>query len=186
MKLILLSLIGTICVVNTTFSQSKFNLGAGYFGQTITHPGIVLECSYEKFYSEKVSLPLRLNLGFYSHPRNHNGLFLDINYGFRRHFKNGIFLEESIGIGVLETIINSDGVYEVDDNGNIDDASSFNEPDFSPSLTIGIGYNVTENQNKQNLIWIRPKIYWQIPHKTSSTFNPAIQLGYTYQISGRK
>ena len=165
-----------------SFAQTNLNVGGGYFGHTITHPGVVLEFEIEKRYSEKASLPLRVDLGFYSHPRNHYGLFLDFNFGFRQYFKSGLFLEESIGIGILETILNSDGVYEVDQEGTVSKASRFNEPDLMPSITFGIGYNLTKGSEKQNLIWLRPKIFWQYPHKTTSTFNPALQFGFTHQL----
>ena len=175
-----------LSVFGTTYAQTNFNIGGGYFGQTITHPGVVLEFEVEKMYSQKASLPLRIDVGFYSHPRNHNGLFLDLNIGFRRYYKSGLFLEESIGIGILETILNSDGVYEVDKEGSVSETSRFNEPDFMPSVTIGIGYNLSKNSEKQSLIWFRPKIFWQYPHKTSSTFNPVIQFGFTKTLSVKK
>lgn len=172
-----------ISFLGTTEAQTNINIGAGYFGHTVTHPGVVLEFEIEKMYSEKASLPIRVDLGFYSHPRNHNGLFLDINAGFRQYFKSGFFLEESIGIGVLGSILNSDGVYKVNDEDEILEASRFNKPDLIPSITFGIGYNLSKQSNKQSLIWLRPKIFWQYPHKTTSTFNPVIQFGFTHTLN---
>jgi len=183
MKKLYCTLTVLIALSGASHAQTNMNIGGGYFGHTLTHPGIVLEFELEKMFSEKASMPLRLDAGFYSHPRNHYGLFVDLNFGFRRYFKSGLFLEESIGIGVLEAIINSDGVYSVDDNGNVSEASRFNPPDLVPSITLGIGYNLTKNSGRQNLVWFRPKIYWQYPHKTSSTFNPAIQVGFTHTIN---
>ncbi len=167
------------------YAQTHMNLGAGYFGQTVTYPGIVLEFEMEKMHSEKVSLPVRLDLGFYVHPRNHSGLFADVNFGFRRYFNSGFFLEESVGFGVLQSIVQSDGVYEVDNSGVVSETSGIYPPDFMPSLTLGIGYNFTHGSGTQNLIWLRPKLYWQIPHKTTSTFTPALQIGFTHTINTR-
>ena len=183
MKKIYLTIIMLTAIIAASKGQTRINAGGGYFGHTATHPGIVLEYEIERMYSEKASLPLRIDAGFYSHPRNHFGFFADVSLGFRRYFKSGLFLEESIGIGVLETAINSDGVYSVDDNGKVTGVSRFNPPDLMPSLTLGIGYNLTKSSGTQNLLWFRPKIYWQYPHKTSSTFNPAIQLGFTHTIN---
>ena len=182
MKKIYLTIIMLTAIITSSKAQTRINIGGGYFGQTATHPGIVLEYEMERMYSEKASLPVRFDAGFYSHPRNHYGIFADVSIGFRRYFKSGLFLEESIGIGVLETAINSDGIYSVDDNGNVTEVSGFNPPDLMPSITLGIGYNLTKGSSTQNLLWFRPKIYWQYPHKTSSTFNPAIQLGFTHTI----
>lgn len=185
MKKIYFILIMLAVIFTVSKAQTRTNIGGGYFGHTLTHPGIVLEFELEKLFSEKASLPLRLDAGFYSHLRNHYGLFIDLSFGFRRYFKSGLFLEESIGIGVLEAIINSDGVYNVDDNGNVTEASRFNPPDLMPSITLGIGYNLTKNSGTMNLVWFRPKIYWQYPHKTSSTFNPAVQVGFTHTIKNK-
>ena len=183
MKNITLIIITSFFTLSHVYTQNNINLGAGYFGHTITHPGIVLEAEMEKMFSDRVALPIRLNAGFYVHPRNHNGLFLDLNIGFRRYYKSGWFLEESIGVGILETILNADGAFEVDEDGKVSEAPSFNEPDFMPSITLGVGYNLTNNNGKQNLIWFRPKIFWQFPHKTSSTFHPTLQVGFTHNLS---
>lgn len=171
-----------IAFTTGALAQTHINLGAGYFGQTINHPGVVIEAELEKMFSEKASIPLRADLGFYVHPRNHYGLFLDLNVGFRRYFRSGIFLEESIGAGIFQSFLHSDGVFEVDEHGVVTDGSVVNPVDFMPSLTLGIGYNLTRNTGKQNLIWLRPKIFWQVPNKTTSTFNPALQLGFTHTI----
>ncbi|MCB0637649.1 MAG: hypothetical protein KDC54_13560, partial [Lewinella sp.] len=128
-------------------AQSNRNLGLGYFGHTITYPGAVLEMEFEQVHSASAASPLRINLGYYQHARSHNGLFLDINYGFRHYTRSGFFLEESIGVGILQTILNGeDGVFQVDDEGNVSKGSRFNQPDFMPSITLGLGYNVGRKQ----------------------------------------
>jgi hypothetical protein len=181
MKKTLLSLVMIISFGNI-YSQSRLNIGGGYFGHTITHPGMLLEMEYETNISPTLSLPLRVDVGYYSHPRNRNGLFIDAHYGFRRYFKSGLFLEESIGIGVLGSALNED-VFTVDGNGVVSETTKLNPLQFTPSLTLGIGYNLTRNEEKSlKLIWLRPKISWEIPHKTTASFGPALQLGFTHQI----
>jgi hypothetical protein len=181
MKNIICLFIITLSVIGITSAQTNVNIGGGYFGHTVSHPGIVLEFELEKMFTENASLPLRIDAGFYSHPRNHNGYFLEVNYGYRRYFKSGLFLEESIGVGVLATVLNNE-VFEVNDEGVATEVSKFNVVDFMPSLTLGIGYNLTKKSDTQNLIWLRPKIFWQFPHKTTSTWNPVVQFGFTHTI----
>ena len=182
MKKILIYIIASLAF-STLSAQSRLLIGGGFFGQTITHPGLVFEMEYETNVSETMSLPLRFDLGFYNHPRNHTGLFLDVHYGFRRYFKSGLFLEESIGIGVLGSRINTD-VYNVDDNGVVSEGSKLNQPQFMPSLTLGIGFNLTrDSQKPMNILWIRPKIAWEYPYKTTASFSPSLQIGYTHQLT---
>lgn len=177
-KILTVTLIG-IC--SSGIAQMNKNLGGGYFGHTITHPGVVLEFELEKMQSEKMSLPMRFNLGYYHHPRYHDGMFFDFNFGTRRYFENGLFIEQSIGIGVIETIMNED-VFEVDDNGNVSKASRFNEPDFMLSITLGLGYNLTKKKESFNALWIRPKVFWQVPYKKSAVFHPVVQFGFTHRL----
>ena len=46
MKKIILNII-VIFITNNLNAQSRLNIGGGYFGETITHPGLVLELEYE-------------------------------------------------------------------------------------------------------------------------------------------
>ena len=182
MKKIYISIMLVFMTMTVVKAQTHFNIGGGYFGQTVSYPGIVLEAEREQMFSENVSIPIRLDLGFYSHPRYHNGLFLDLNAGFRQYFKSGFFVEEGIGAGVLAYFLHSDEVFQVDDSGLVSEASRANTVDFMPSITLGLGYNLTQDSGKQNLIWLRPKVYWQAPHKTLSTYNFALQVGFTHTI----
>lgn len=181
-KFIILSL----CLLTFGFTlkaQTKINLGAGYFGHTISHPGFVFEAEWEKSFSENASLPIRINLGGYKHNRYHTGLFLDVHAGFRQYHKSGFFLEESIGLGIFQAILNSDAVYEVDESGAVQEAGRWLPQDLSPSITLGLGYNLGQGSGKTKNIWLRPKLFWQYPHKTSSTYHLAIQAGYTATIN---
>ena len=163
-------------------AQDNIKVGGGYFGQTVTYPGLVLEFEKEEMHSDKASMPVRIDIGIYYHKRHSTGVFAEVNYGFRRYFKSGFFLEESIGMGVMQTLLSGDAVYTVDDNGNVGESNRFNKPDFMPSITLGIGFDLSKGKEKQTLVWLRPKIYWQFPERTSSVFTPALQLGFTYTL----
>jgi len=164
-------------------AQTKLNIGAGYFGHTLVHPGLIVEGEMEFGATDAASIPLRISVGSFVHNRNQYGIFLDAGIGFRQYFKSGIFLEENVGVGLIESLLHSDAVYQVDENGNISEGSRWMPLDLMPSLTLGLGYNLTQGSDMRNLVWMRPKIYWQSPHKNSSTFALALQLGYTHTIS---
>ncbi|MFC2090365.1 hypothetical protein ACFLT1_06270 [Bacteroidota bacterium] len=181
-KLYILAII--IMAFSTTIkAQTNINIGGGYHGHFLTHPGAVLEIESERVFSEKASLPIRLDVGLYSHPRNHTGLFMDLNFGYRKYLKSGFFFEESVGIGVLQSFLNSDDVYEVDESGNMSESSRAMPIDLLPSITLGLGYNLSKDGTNRNLIWMRPKIAWQIPHKISSLYHISLQIGFTHTIN---
>ena len=172
-----------IVAAYNTCAQSNFNVGAGYFGHTLTYPGLVLEAEWESAFQGKAALPLRVNLGVFNHKRNSTGIFADINYGFRQYFKSGIFLEESIGVGALVSLLNNDATYEVSEAGEITEVSNFAAIDFMPSISLGLGYKFSSGKIGTNAVWLRPKVFWQLPHKSNSTYNAAIQVGFSHTIS---
>jgi hypothetical protein len=117
MKKIVL-LIGILTAITCQLAaQTKLNIGGGYFGETATYPGVMGEFEYEKFHTERFSIPLKVNIGFYSHERNHNAFFIDIHEGLRRYFKEGKwYFEQSVGLGVMFSFHNED-LWHVDDGG---------------------------------------------------------------------
>ena len=185
MKKIYITIAGIFMAMVGLDAQTNVNVGGGYFGKHISYKGLVLEAEMEQMFSGKASLPLRVDMGFYVQPRQSTGIFLDLNAGFRRYFSSGLFLEESVGLGVLETFLHSDAVYSVDDSGNVSEDSRANPPVFMPSITLGFGYNLSQGSGKQNLIWLRPKVYWEVPHWQLSTYAFALQVGFTRTISSR-
>lgn len=180
MKKICLFFILLVTLSGQSDAQNNQKIGFGYFGNTLTYPGVVLEYELEKMFTEKASLPFRADIGFYYHKRYNTGLFADFNLGFRRYFDSGIFLEESIGFGIITTFVSSDNVYTFDDQGRLSETSRYATTDLMPSITLGIGYDVSKGKERKKLIWVRPKVFWQFPHKTTSFYNVALQVGYTH------
>ena len=183
-RFILINLVLAL-TISATYAQRNFNVGGGYFGHTLTHPGIVLEAEWEHMYTQGASLPLYVGLGAYLHPRNHYGTFLEAGAGLRQYTHSGFFFEERVGVGVLQTFLHSDGVYEVDDSGQVTEGSRANQPDFMPSVSLGLGYNFSRGEARQNLLWLRPKLYFQMPYKTGANYHLALQLGFTHTLRSR-
>lgn len=168
----------------SAFSQ-RLNLGGGYFGENASYPGMVGEFEYEKFHTERFSTPLKVNVGFYNHPRSHSALFIDLHEGFRRYSKNQRwYFEQSIGLGAMFSFYNED-VWHVDANGNVARVSNFANVDFMPSVTFGLGYNLTPKSEKANYIWLRPKFFWQLPFNNLANIHTAIQVGYSYTLKNK-
>ena len=90
-----------------------------YLGEMISHPG--LSIGYEKFLNDesRFQIFMRANVGFYHHYRNNNTYMLTLETGYRRNFKSGWFLEQSLGLGYFYRQIHSDGQFAVNENGSI-------------------------------------------------------------------
>ncbi len=163
-------------------AQTKLNLGGGYFGENITYPGMIAEFEYEKFHTGKFSTPLKIDIGFYNHPRSHSALLIDLHEGFRMYTKNQRwYFEQSIGLGAMLSFYNED-IWHVDETGNVARVSSFANVDFMPSVTFGCGFNLTPNNETAHFIWIRPKLFWQLPYNNLATVHTALMIGYSYNL----
>ncbi|MCH8902970.1 MAG: hypothetical protein IIA45_03535 [Bacteroidetes bacterium] len=172
-------LVFAIIFTSNSYSQILFSGAIGYFGENITSTGFVLEAEYEEFFRKYSSLPLRFDLGYYSGP-DYNVALFDVHKGHRKHYHLGYYFEESAGIGIMLTgYKGGTGVY-VDKFGNTLLHGNVAQWSFLPSLTFGIGYNVTKKKKTQNLIWIRPKMYWNLGFRGIKQPYAALQIGYTH------
>jgi hypothetical protein len=153
----------------------------GYFGEMISHPGIVGEIERERLFTEQIGLSTRLDLGFYHHTGNNDVFFADISYGFRRYFKNGLFLEQYLGIGTMALYYNED-VWHIDSNGNATQVSKFGNFNLMPSISSGLGYVLGRHSANPKFVWVRPKIFWQMPFNNMALPHVALQTGITFTL----
>ena len=179
------SILSVLLFLSTSslMAQKNLNLGLGYFGETATHPGLVAHLELERTQSKKVSTLFRADLGAYVHARNHTGVFMDVHAGLRRYRNSGFFTEQYLGLGTLLSFYNGDGVFQRDDNGNIRRASAFANLDIMPSVTLGVGYNLSKDAASANLLYFRPKVFWQLPFNNLALPHLALQVGFIHRIN---
>lgn len=178
MKKIILILIALAGIHIHTYAQTRLNAGIGYFGENLTNPGFVLEFEYEKFHTDDFSLPLRADLGYHSTPGYH-ALILDLQKGFRKYFGSGLFLEQSVGIGVIAKSFKTE-MWFTDDYAYSIPHGNHTVWGFMPSVSAGLGYKFSKNEDTSDLIWIRPKVYWDLGFRSLHLPYVALQIGYTH------
>lgn len=170
-------------LVSPLLAQYKLSAAAGYHGYRVSPPGFLLEFEYEKFYKDDFSAPLRTDITFISDP-DFTAVGLDLHKGFRKYFKNGLLLEQSVGAGIITSFYKTEMFYYDQYTNGV---SHGGKPvmGFMPSATLGIGYNITNKSAKSNLIWIRPKVYWDLGFRGLNMPYYAIQVGYTYNFKSK-
>jgi hypothetical protein len=161
-----------------TTAQTRISAGAGYYGENVTNQGIVLEFEIEKFHTGSFSLPLRTDLGFHSNP-DYQAITLDIHKGFRKYFDSGLFLEQSLGAGVITKSYKGNYWY-IDKYLRPIPHGNKAVLGFMPSATAGAGYNFSKNDEGSDLIWVRPKIYWDLGFRGLNLPYWALQIGFTH------
>lgn len=162
----------------TESPSSKLRVGGAYFGENFVRPGFVLEFEYEKIYTPVFSLPLRANLG-YQVNNDYHAFFLDVHKGFRKYFRSGLFLEQSVGAGLILKSYRTEMWYNDEYFNNVPHG---NKPvlGIMPSVTVGGGVDLSREKDGSGLLWIRPKIYWDLGFRQLHQPYFALQLGYTH------
>lgn len=176
--LLLIILAGITCQLK---AQSLINVSAGYFGETGVYPGVVLELEHENYRSKQFSTTSSLDLGYYNHPRVHGAFFLDIHKGLRRTTSSGIMLESNLGLGVMFSYFNEE-VYTMTEAGLFEETSRMANPDLMPSITLGLGYDFSNDRALRRMVWVRPKIFWQFPYNQLVLPHLSLQIGYTHTL----
>ena len=169
--------------LGTASSQSRFNGGIGYYGEHLSHPGVVLEFELEPFTAGGFSLPLRADVGFHSNP-DYRAITIDVHKGFRKYFKSGLFLEQSIGVGVINKSYKTNYWY-VDEFSQVVAHGNKSVWGFMPSVTFGAGYDLSKEKEGSELIWIRPKLYWDLGFRDLYLPYWALQIGFTHTFKSK-
>ena len=164
-------------------AQKRVNAGIGYFGENISNPGIVLEFEYEKMHALDYSIPIRSDLGFHSNS-DFNAITFDVHTGFRKYFESGLSLEQSIGVGLIAKNFKTD-MWFFDHYGYNIPHGGKTVVGFMPSVTMGAGYNIAKKKDGIDLIWIRPKVYWDLGFRPLNLPYWALQIGFTHTFKSK-
>ena len=164
-------------------AQTQINVGIGYYGENVTNPGVVLEFEYERYFAEGFSLPLRANIGFHSNP-DYSAYTIDLHKGFRKYFKFGLFLEQSLGVGLIAKNY-KDNYWYSDEYAHSIAHGNKTVLGFMPSVTLGLGYDLSKEKEGSDLIWIRPKVYWDLGFRGLHLPYAALQIGYTHTFKSK-
>ena len=150
-----------------------------YLGEMLTHPG--LSIGYEKYLNDesRFQVFMRANVGLYHHFRNNNTYMFTVETGYRRNFRSGLFLEQSLGIGYFYRQIHSDGKFAVHEDGSIVEKSSMGTS-FLPFLAnVGVGYHF-QTKKAQISPFLRPNFYWKMPFNETPNMQMSLMAGILY------
>ncbi|MGW8314931.1 MAG: hypothetical protein ACWGNV_04965 [Bacteroidales bacterium] len=175
-------LLAGICSPGRT--QSLLNAGIGYFGEGLTSPGVVLEVEYEKRLTDDFSLPWRGDVGYHNTPDYH-AFIVDIHKGFRKYWNSGLFVEQSVGAGIITKSFKEEDYWYRDTYANSIPHGNHMIWGFMPSVTLGAGYNLSKGNQISDLLWIRPKIYWDLGFRGLHLPYFALQAGYTHTFKSK-
>lgn len=159
----------------------NYNVGSAYYGDGLSNPGLMLELEREKFQSSNFSFLYRADLGYF-YAGDYQAAFLELQHGYRYHFSSGLYFDQTLGLGILDTWFDTDapflyhdfvGYTNVNPNGNLT---------LAPSVSVGLGYSFNSVNKSARSIWIRPKAYWN--QGFSRLHHPffVVQLGFSITL----
>lgn len=164
--------------------QSSLNGEISYFTGIPRSNGGAVGLEYEKYHTENLSLPLKAEAGFFVKP-DYNSLIIEIHKGFRRYFDSGFFFEQSIGLGLTAHFYKVESIWyhnTYEYGGRYKDGANWG---ITPSIKAGAGYNLSHKKDGLTLIWIRPKVYWNLGTMQLNMPYAAVQIGFTHQLKSK-
>lgn len=195
LNIIFISLIIHSSLFAQNDSIQRIGINLSYFGESMTHPGYRFGAEYQLSgkvstrtkrngitINRKYELLLKGNLGNYYHFRNHTGLLLDADVGFRYIRKKGFKYEASLGVGYLHTFLQGDA-YAVTDYSEVEKVPLAGQSNFSCLISWGIGRDYSFKYGKPWAWHIRNVLFMQYPFGSRCLWHSALELGVTYYLN---
>ncbi|MBN1116158.1 MAG: hypothetical protein JXA77_03070 [Bacteroidales bacterium] len=165
-----------------------------YFGQALTHPGYKVGFEYEFWSIDKVhtkkngnvidrkhSFFLSENISNYYHSRNHVGLLLNSEIGYRYIREKGFMYEAALGLGYFHTFINGD-TYSVNDNNEVSRIPLAGQSNFSSLYSFGIGKDYSFKMGKPWAWHAKFIKFIQFPFGSQYISYSAVEFGLIYYL----
>lgn len=154
------------------------SVGTGYFGELITHPGIILFGEYALNASQNQYLT-RVNIINYRHKAHSINRMITPELVFRRNTQKYIFIELALGCGWLFQKPDT-RVLEYK-NGNFEETSKgWNY--LAPSLAIRAGKSFLLSNNHSLTPSIGLRGYYQYPFNDAWIIRTAIDFSLSYSL----
>jgi hypothetical protein len=174
----LLALAGVSAPADNAWSV---NGGAGYFGDNLVRPGAVMHVELAREGTDGLSAPAAVTLSYHRNPDYH-AVSARIHAGFRQHFDSGLFLEQSLGIGVAAKVFTVDSIWYIEPWGGGMRFRDGLNVGLSPAASVGAGYRTEAASGRAHLFWVRPTVYWDLGLRGLHVPFGAVQVGYSTNL----
>lgn len=160
--------------------QPRLAINVGYFGDFITHPGLLLGINYDLLQNPNHSLWTSIEAGGYVHPKNHWGVVANLIVTYQFTFDGGFFLETSLGGGYLHTF--PDGKAYMVDGSTVTEVRHSGYSHAMPRFAIGMGYKFYKNSDFPFGITWNIGTFGQYPYNSVMLPHIYTQLSMVYTL----
>lgn len=161
--------------------QNAMNIGIGYHHESPSGHGVRVEFEHEWYAVERLSLPLRTSVGFFSH-EDYNAVFLSEHIAFRQRIGKALLLEQGVGLGLIAKFFDVEGIFYQDKYGSIIRYYDGANIGIMPSVNAAFSYNLSADPSSKRMLWVRPEAYWDLNIRGLHLPYFSLQIGYTHQI----
>ena len=156
---------------------------AAYAGELLTHPGAAVGLTRVLAFSHTWSgfrhaLVVTPEVGFYEHPRNHVGAFIDVALGWQLSHRSGARFTAQAGAGYLHTWL-AGPVYTVDDAG-VHEVHDAGRPHLMLALPIEFGWRVPANRERWLSPFLRLMPFARYPYNGTFLPQALVELGVVF------
>ncbi len=176
-----------ILVPGMSYAQ---NLRLGYFGKTITHYGvkgayeIPLASSVSSRNAAKRLLYGSLGAAGYRHAKNHIGVIVAPEIGFRRIGKRGALFEFAIAPSYFRYFLEG-RTFEATSDGDFRRVRFAGGNAFLPTVSIGVGHDLSVRKKVPVAWYVRLNVMQQRPYNTSNLMRFALEAGTLIPLKKR-
>ena len=160
-----------------------WKLGVGLQTHPETFSGVFTEIEHSNVHNPNFNTVSRLALGYRIQSEQHKAATLEVHRGFQVHFGKRFYAEQIVGLGIMYSFYSERYWYENNWYNLIYTGSKARTFDVMPSVSVGLGYRFGEETLQNNHVWIRPKVFWQLPSNNPSNPNFTMQVGYSRSIN---
>ena len=152
-----------------------------YFGDFITHPGLMIGAKSELRRTHRHQMYYTLNTGIYTHRKNHNAFILSSEIANRLSTKKGLFGELLLGGGFLHTWPQGD-VYIREDDGGVKKSRSWGHPHLIVSSSLGMGWQSPKENSRA--YFLRIVAFGEYPYNGILLPHLGLHTGVVFNLKG--
>jgi hypothetical protein len=167
----------------STRRENKLKISAGYFGETLSHLGVILGIEHCPYGNDRYQFLWGTNIGGYVHVRNNTSIFIREHWGQRITFKSGVFIDQFIGLGYLHHFSSGGKIFDILPNGAVVNIPNSGRPMIMPSVSVGTGYNIMRSTGINLQIYFRPELFWKAPFNGYYLTHFALNAGFLFKLN---
>lgn len=161
--------------ISTPVPAEAIGWTAAYYGETVTHPGLMLGAEHRLAPLAGGQLLAAGHLGYYVHPGYTQALFARSELALRWPLAGAFDLEAAAGLGLLHSRVAGD-LYVVGPSGAPERAFDLGSPALMPSLALGLGRN-WEGYGRS---FGRLEVFGQYPYNGYVLPHVALSIGWSW------